>query len=290
MKIKRKLEKNANSVYNNVDKKIVYNYYEKEALFEHRQKAMYDKDKWDSYWHVVLQQKVITTLKKLSPIKNFIDVGCAEGLYDRCYERIDPDANVIGIDIAKNYLVKAKIESPKTSFVQADMEYIPFKNRKFDIVLCTETLEHVLNPKKSFLELLRLSNKYVILSIPGHTPLFYLIKFLGLIKDKDPFQIFSSPGKGHINDISIDLIEEWLNEYREDFVIIERYTYCYFPPDIAKKFRIPIFFLIIFDRIISKIPIINKVGLVQYAVIKNKKYKYKRRIFDFIHIFNSIDT
>lgn len=255
------------------NKKTIYEYYEKEALIENRQDAMYCSNKWNSYWHVVLQKKVITSLKELSG-DSFLDVGCAEGLYIKYYEDIgNPDrgANrkIVGTDIAKNYLDKAKKRSPDMTFIQTDIEYLPFRDREFDIILCTETLEHVLNPKNAILELLRVANKYVIISVPGHTPFFDIAKSLGFVNNRDS-QTFSSPGKGHINDLSIDILEEWINDNRIKFEFIEKFIYCYFPTEVAKKMRVPIWFLRIFDKLVSMIPIINKKGLVQYIIIENK--------------------
>lgn len=253
-----------------LNKKTIHDYYEKEALIENRQKAMYGGNKWDAYWHIVLQKKVTTALRELVHGESFLDVGCAEGLYIKCFEEIASHGRSAGIDIAKNYLNKAKTELPNVAFVQADAEYLPFKNREFGVVLCTETLEHVLNPKNAFLELLRVTNKYIIIFVPGHTPFFYSAKFLGFIKDEKVSQIFSSHGKGHINDIHIDLLEKWLCENGAKFKFIEKFTYCYFPPEIAKKLRIPIFFLRLFDALISKCPLLNKKGLVQYAIIQSQ--------------------
>lgn len=254
-----------------INKKTIHNYYEREALIEDRQKAMYSGNKWDSYWHLVLQNKVATALRELVHGESFLDVGCAEGLYIKCFEKYNPHGMCVGVDIAKNYLNKAKIGLPNAAFVQADAEYLPFKNREFDIVLCSETLEHVLNPNKAFLELLRVSRKYLIISVPGHTPFYYFAKFLGLVKEEKLSQMLSSPGKGHINDIPLESLERWLSESGAEFKFIEKFRYCYFPPQIAKKVCIPIFFLILFDKFIFKTPIINKRGLVQYAIIKSEK-------------------
>lgn len=257
-----------------IDRKFLRKYYEEEALAENRQRIMYEGNKWESYWHIILQKRIIETVRELD-IKNFLDVGCAEGLYIKLFEN---KGDAVGIDIAKNYLKKAKLVSNNASFIQAEIKNLPFKDRKFDLVLCTETLEHVLNPKESFSEILRVSNGNIIVSFPGHTLFFYVAKYFKFIKDDDSSEMFLVPGKGHINNISIDLIKEWLewlnengNDNGKEFVFTEKFIYCYIPPEIAKKLHIPIFLLKITDKIISKIPIINKKGLVQYAVIQNKK-------------------
>lgn len=44
-------------------------------------------------------------------------------------------------------------------FLQADVENLPFKDKAFDFVFCSHLLEHVQNPDKAILELLRVAKK-----------------------------------------------------------------------------------------------------------------------------------
>ncbi|MDO9354545.1 MAG: hypothetical protein Q7T55_12670, partial [Solirubrobacteraceae bacterium] len=143
----------------------------------------------------------------------------------------------------------------------------PFKSDYFDVVLCSETLEHVIGPKKSFYELYRTSKKYIICSIPGHTPFFYIGKYLGIIKN-DVHEEFSSLGKGHINELDIKIIKKYLSEKDMKYILKKQIVYCYLPPKLTKKCCIPLSLVKFIDKIINHIPILNSYGLVQILVIE----------------------
>jgi len=53
------------------------------------------------------------------------------------------------------------------NFVQADGEYLPFKNQTFDTVVATEVLEHVEHPEAFLKECLRVSRNLVIGTTPN---------------------------------------------------------------------------------------------------------------------------
>ncbi len=54
---------------------------------------------------------------------------------------------------------------------------MPYKDKEFDLVLCTEVLEHLEDPKRALKELIRVSNKYLVLSVPNE-PLFMLAQLV----------------------------------------------------------------------------------------------------------------
>ena len=51
----------------------------------------------------------------------------------------------------------------------ADIHNLPFSDNEFDIVLCSETLEHVTDYKKAIQELLRITKKVLIITVPHET-------------------------------------------------------------------------------------------------------------------------
>lgn len=250
---------------------FLHKYYENEAMEEHRQKKMYQSDKYNSYWQNVRLNEIKNFIKKIGAEK-FLDVGCAEGLYIDIFKNLHKNSDVFGLDIAHNYLKKIKVNNKDkdVSPIQGDTNDLPFKVDSFDIVLCSETLEHVLDPKKSFYELCRVSKKYIIISIPGHTLFFFIGRLIGIIKEENIYDLFSSPGKGHINELNIRQLRKYLLEKDIKYVIIAQKTYCYFPPELMKKCCVPLILFKFADKIISHIPILNSFGLVQILVIEKK--------------------
>jgi ubiquinone/menaquinone biosynthesis C-methylase UbiE len=66
---------------------------------------------------------------------------------------------------------------PKVKLMQASIYDLPYKNNSFDVILCTEVLEHLDDPKDAINELFRVSRKYVLLSVPNE-PIFMGSNFL----------------------------------------------------------------------------------------------------------------
>lgn len=84
-----------------------------------------------------------------------LDVGC-----DRAHlKTLLPGVDYTGIDIGG------------TPDVQIDLDKVPglpFGDGSFDCVLCADVLEHLDNLHRVFAELLRVSRRYVLLSLPGN--------------------------------------------------------------------------------------------------------------------------
>lgn len=83
-------------------------------------------------------------------------------------DKLNPEY-VVGLDISSNRVrVAKKYLGPCVELIIGDIHHLPFRPRAFDVVLCLETLEHLLNINKGICELLRVSTKYLILSIPNY--------------------------------------------------------------------------------------------------------------------------
>ena len=73
--------------------------------------------------------------------------------------------------------------SPKFDIIKKEnVQNLSFKENSFDIVLCQEVLEHVLDPIKAIQELRRVTKKQLIITIPNE-PFFTLFRFF--IWDKE---------------------------------------------------------------------------------------------------------
>lgn len=91
-----------------------------------------------------------------SYIKNSVlDVGCSEG-YLRKY--LTNDIKYVGIDIEGDPDFIVDLEKDKLTI---------FEDKSFYIVICTEVLEHLDNLHDVFDELARVSEKYIVISLPN---------------------------------------------------------------------------------------------------------------------------
>ncbi|MDP3057629.1 MAG: class I SAM-dependent methyltransferase [bacterium] len=81
----------------------------------------------------------------------FLDIGCGTGLITR---HLPPGST--GLDINPRNLEKAKKYAPQINFVEGDAEKTKFPNETFDLIVCTEVLEHFLDPSKTLREIKRI--------------------------------------------------------------------------------------------------------------------------------------
>lgn len=115
--------------------------------------------------------------------KKFLEIGCGLGYFS--LEALNRAAKVTAVDVGKNLVAITKNRVRKGKFIVASASELPFRNNSFDIVLCTEVIEHVDNQKAAFKEMFRVLKKggYLVLTTPNKLfkPLF---DFLSLTKTR----------------------------------------------------------------------------------------------------------
>jgi SAM-dependent methyltransferase len=83
-----------------------------------------------------------------------LDIGC----HTRALEAARPDLQYVGVDVAGQPDVRLDLES---------VDRLPFADRSFDAVICCDVLEHLDNLHLIFAELVRVSRRYVVVSLPN---------------------------------------------------------------------------------------------------------------------------
>lgn len=97
-----------------------------------------------------------------------LEAGCGKGvLVGKLSER----ARVTATDIIISD--EARGRAPSATFLEANVEALPFPDRQFDTVVCTHTLEHVRDLAKSLSELRRLAKKKLVIVVPKQRPYRY---------------------------------------------------------------------------------------------------------------------
>lgn len=114
--------------------------------------------------------------------KKFLDVGCGLGFF--AFRAGKLGAEVHGIDIGKRLVRISSKRYPKGKFIVAPAQKLPFKSNSFDLVLCTEVIEHVNKQNKVLDELFRVLKKdgYLILTTPNRLfhPLYTFLCSIGV--------------------------------------------------------------------------------------------------------------
>lgn len=148
--------------------------------------------------------------RRLKPILKFIgdtehkkvvDIGCNQGFLLSLLKGYK-----VGVDIAVNVLKESKKKGLES--ICCNAENLCFKSECFDIIICTDILEHVLNPENVLKELYRILDK------KGH--LFIEIPYKEDLKQYDRYEgIYEFT---HLRSFDIEYISKLL----VDFTIIEK--------------------------------------------------------------------
>jgi ubiquinone/menaquinone biosynthesis C-methylase UbiE len=98
--------------------------------------------------------------------KKVLDVGCGEGLLFSYLETLLKGVECYAIDASEDEVIDAKKNLPFCIVKTGNIYKIDHEKNAFDLVFCTEVLEHLEFPYKAMLELHRVTNRYVLLSVP----------------------------------------------------------------------------------------------------------------------------
>ena len=129
-------------------------------------------------WHTNKLNTILALIEDTP--KKVLDVGCASGWFLSNIAAKFPRASYYGIDIYDKGIAYAKLLYPNIQFKVADAHAIPFPNETFDLIICTEVLEHVDDPKGALLEMRRVltKNGKVIIELDSGTVLFSIVWYL----------------------------------------------------------------------------------------------------------------
>lgn len=136
-------EKILNKIWNQVPP----NYYQKGIKHNILQKR----------WHEN-KLKTILSLIDGEPL-SILEVGCASGWLLSQIAIKYPQAKIYGIDVYQKAIDFGKKQYPQIKFICADGHKIPFKVNSFDVVICAEVLEHVVDPNLVIQEIKRVMKK-----------------------------------------------------------------------------------------------------------------------------------
>ena len=173
-------------------------------------------------------KEILNVLKDSLPKKeNFVilDLSCGAGWYLRKLEKY---GFAIGVDICKEYLSVAKLWCRCSNLVLADACNLPFKDSSVNFVLCSELIEHLVNPDECLKEVARVLRRQGLMLIT--TPMRYSI-----------MEIFGR------------------KNYRHNIEHINVLTYRHFCSKVSSKFQI------IFEKAILFIPLTIIISLSFYT-------------------------
>lgn len=206
----------------------------------------------DPWYQLIL--KMMKSIAHSFQGKHLLEVGC--GLGGFCIRMARNGGHLVGLDISSSAIHKAKTLSKQfevqnqVDFILGDAQFLPFKDQTHEIVICSETLEHVADYEQAFRELVRVTMKsgHLCITVPNLLSTQFFGN-LALIFTGQPqyAKKFLCVEKEHI--FHFFKVRKLFS--REDLKVIEiRSTdFLYLPPRVRKALKIEHHLKAISDRI-----------------------------------------
>ncbi len=122
-------------------------------------------------------------------VSSVLEVGVGEGDVSERVRSRYPAASVVGVDLPDGTLAAEWARRHlRNAFASASR--LPFADRRFDLVLAVEVLEHVPDPAAALTEIARVARDAVVLSVPCE-PLW---RVLNLARGKYVRDLGNTPG------------------------------------------------------------------------------------------------
>lgn len=123
---------------------------------------------------------VFRILRKIKPNK-ILDVGCGEGFTLNKLKENKIGLGIEGVEYLQDAIDLGKKFYPEIKIKKGNIYALPYSNNQFDMVLCTEVLEHLDDPAKGLKEIIRVSKKHCLISVPNEP--FFMLENLVRLKN-----------------------------------------------------------------------------------------------------------
>jgi 2-polyprenyl-3-methyl-5-hydroxy-6-metoxy-1,4-benzoquinol methylase len=141
-------------------------------------------------------------------ITNILEVGAGEGYSSQILQKLLPaNANFDISEFEIDLIDKIKEKVKGCQVTQDDIYGMNKQDSQYDLIFCLEVLEHLEKPIEAIRELQRVTNKYVILSIPNE-PLW---RVLNMARGKYWGDFGNTPG--HLQHWNVNSIQKLTSEY-----------------------------------------------------------------------------
>jgi ubiquinone/menaquinone biosynthesis C-methylase UbiE len=133
----------------------------------------------EKLFHHMRAEKIASVVNRISrdSNKSVLDVGCGTGLITRRLK----SSQIIALDMNRWALERARLHTRgNVHFIPGDAENLPLPSNSFDVVVCTEVLEHLIHPEQALKEIHRVlrPGSYFVGSVPTKSLIWKYRKYL----------------------------------------------------------------------------------------------------------------
>lgn len=135
-----------------------------------------------------------------------LDAGCGEGFVAEALAERLPGVAITGVDVSAEAIAyAARTGTRQVQYRTASLEALPFESASFDVVVCTEVLEHLPAPDRALAELRRVARTAVVVTVPFE-PVFRHLLAVGMAMGL-------SPDPEHVNFWTPSQWRRWLYSF-----------------------------------------------------------------------------
>ena len=120
-----------------------------------------------------LSKKCIDEILRYIKPRSIIDVGCGNGFLLKKIRDRNKSVELNGTEIVISKEIKEKLKTKKIKIFEKNLENINGFKKKYDTVICSHVLEHVLDINLAYTNLKKICKKRVIIVVPRERPYEY---------------------------------------------------------------------------------------------------------------------
>ncbi|QCG93006.1 methyltransferase domain-containing protein (plasmid) [Azospirillum sp. TSA2s] len=130
----------------------------------------YDES-WNTRWHDMRRygptgrhlRRIMADLVGRLDYDSVLDVGCGQGDLLESLMRLKPQARYAGVDFSASAVAGAKRRVPTAELDQLDLAAGAL-DRRFDLVVCTDVVEHIEDDRAAIVNLAAMTGKYLVVT------------------------------------------------------------------------------------------------------------------------------
>ena len=120
-----------------------------------------------------LSNKCIDEILRYIKPRSIIDVGCGNGFLLKKIRDKNKSVELNGTEIVITKEIKKKLKTQKIKIYEKSIENLNGFKKKYDTVICSHVLEHVLDINLAYTNLKKICKKRVIIVVPRERPYEY---------------------------------------------------------------------------------------------------------------------